>query len=148
MAALDTELVGHPDRYHGNRVGYPDGDPNAPEAPRNDTGAPIPAHEVMIVSTVDEPTDVQAHLATIYPGNLCVTQVDRSAGELVAVVERLAVPDGSWAPDADSLYSLLSNLVQLELPCSTRRRRPGSELTPSWWRSGRWSARPEVSGGS
>lgn len=136
MAALDTELVGHPDRYHGNRVGYPDGDPNAPEAPRNDTGAPIPAHEVMIVSTVDEPTDVQAHLATIYPGNLCVTQVDRSAGELVAVVERLAVPDGSWAPDADSLYSLLSNLVQLELPvldaAAATRIGADAELVEVW----------------
>jgi len=66
---LAEEVDGHPERYHGQWIGYPDGDPMESGAPKTDMGEPIPGHTVMIVGTVDDPVAVQAELAKIYPGN-------------------------------------------------------------------------------
>lgn len=84
-------------------------------APIGALGEPAWKHSVMIVSTVDDPSAVHAHLATLFPGNLCVTQVGHSLAELTHVVARLAGPDG-WDLDADSLDALLANRVLVELP--------------------------------
>jgi hypothetical protein len=116
MAALDAELGANAERYHGLRIGYPDGNPSSPTAPHGDHGEPLPAHDVVVVSTLDDPADAHVRLATIYSGNLCVTQVEHSLAELDALVERLVVPDDSWELDADSLNALLANKVQLALP--------------------------------
>jgi len=114
--ALAAELAAHPDRYHANWYDYPDGDPFGPGAPMGDFGRALPEHVVMVVSTVQEPSVVREHLATLYPGNLCVTRVDNSRADLDAVVQRLEVPDGSWIVDAHSLYAAVANSVFLELP--------------------------------
>lgn len=115
-SALAAEVVAHPDRYHANWYGYPDGDPFAPDAPKGDFGRALPEHVVMVVSTVQEPSEVCEQLAALYPGNLCVTQVDHSSADLDAVVERLEVADGSWVLDAHSLYAAVANTLFLELP--------------------------------
>jgi hypothetical protein len=112
--ALADAMDAQPERFHGRWIGYPDGDPN--QAPVNDMGEPQFDHTVMIVSTVDDPAAVQAALAAVYPGNLCVLQVQHSLAELEAVVDRLEAPDGSWLLDAMSLDASAYNRVQLDLP--------------------------------
>lgn len=136
MVALDAELTAHPDRYHGNWVGYPDGDPVDSDPPYGEIGEPMPAREVMIVSTVDDPAATQAGLETVFPGNLCVIQVERSALELEAVAGRFSLADDSWTLDADSLRSLVSNRVLLELPvldeAAATRIGADAELVEVW----------------
>lgn len=85
LAAFADELTAHPERYHGDWTGYPDGDPFAPGAPRTELGEPAPEHRLRVISTVDEPAEVHAHLPTLFPGNLCVTRVDHSVADLLVV---------------------------------------------------------------
>lgn len=114
--ALAAELAAHPDRYHANWIAYPDGDPFAPGAPTGDFGHPLVEHTVMVVSTVEDPSTVHAHLAAVYPGNLCVTRVAHSTTDLDAIVARLGDAGESWVLDAHSLYAAVANSVFLELP--------------------------------
>ena len=118
-AALAGVIDTQPERFHANWIGYPDGNPD--DAPTNDMGEPQFEHTVMIVSTVDDPSEVQAELATVYPGNLCVVQVEHSLADLAAVVGRLAVADGSWVLDEHSLDASVDNKVQLALPVLDER---------------------------
>ena len=114
MVPFWTEMEAHPERYHMRWTAYPEGDPM--KAPTNDMGEPQFEHTVMMVSTVDDPAEVHAALAAIYPGNLCVMQVQHSLAELETVVERLASEDDGWALNSSSLGASADNRATLELP--------------------------------
>ncbi len=116
IAAVDAMIEHEPDRFHSLWIGYPDGDPFGPSALADEFGAPMITHMVLLVSTVEDPSIVQAELAEIYTGNLCVVRVERSLAELEEVVDRLATEDGSWRLDADGLDQSVQNRALLELP--------------------------------
>lgn len=116
VSALVEEVEAQPERFHDRRVAYPGGDPFAPGAPTNDMGEPVFDRTVLVVSTVDDPATVEAELRPLFPGNLCIEQVDHSRSELEAVVQRLTVDGGSWVLEAFSLEAGSDNRVQLELP--------------------------------
>ena len=118
---VETEAVrrivdGARDRFHSMWIGYPDGDPAGPSVSVDEFGAPIYAHLVLMVSTVDDPAAVQAELDAVHSGNLCVVQVERSGAQLDAVVNRLSTGDGPWEADAGGLTQSILNRAVLQLP--------------------------------
>ncbi|HVQ96637.1 MAG TPA: hypothetical protein VMU51_36815 [Mycobacteriales bacterium] len=84
---LDGYLEAHPDRYGAVEIGYPDGRP-PPSSDGVDRGDETT--QVALVGTVLDLDVARRELATVFTGNLCVSQIPHNRGEVDAVGNRVS----------------------------------------------------------
>ena len=78
---LTEHVRAHPERFSDIWEGHPDGVPSGPSG--------FPSRMVYVVGTTGDVAQAQAELRSMYPGNLCVHQVSRSAADLERIAQRL-----------------------------------------------------------
>jgi hypothetical protein len=78
---LTEHVRAHPERFSDIWEGHPDGPPSGPSG--------FPSRMVYVVGTTGDVAQAWAELRPMYPGNLCVHQVNRSAADLERIAQRL-----------------------------------------------------------
>ena len=78
---LTEHVRAHPDRFSDIWEAHPDGPPSGPSY--------APSRMVYVIGTTGDVAQAIAELRPMYPGNLCVHRVERSAADLEQLVQRL-----------------------------------------------------------
>lgn len=101
LSALAAEIDAQPDLFAGFW-----------RAPLAADASNRVASDAIVVGVAGPSEDVQSRLAELYPGNLCVTEVEYSTAQLRDVAERLATADRTWQATVEAEI----NRVRVSLP--------------------------------
>jgi hypothetical protein len=100
---LMEHVRGQPERFGDIWQAHPDGPPSGPSG--------MPSRMVYVVGTTDDVAQTMAELRAIYPGNLCVHSITRSAAEL----ERIAARIRNASPTIEAYPDVIENKVRVRV---------------------------------